>query len=115
MTQVLLNGLRDKTVPLKLFASAMESLDVRSEPTEAILAEGLTDRDRSTACACAEALCVTSSNPSQTAAKIVELACDGRFDHRDAIAVAAPVGANAGHRATLPDRTHVQHGYLGPS
>ena len=51
VSQVLLNGLRDKTVPLKLFASAMESLDVRSEPTEAILAEGLTDRDRSTGCA----------------------------------------------------------------
>ncbi len=85
VTQVLLDGLRGKTITLNLFASAIESLDVRSEPTEAILSEGLTDRDRSTACACAAALCSTSSNPSQTAAKIVELARDGQFEHRDAM------------------------------
>lgn len=85
VTQVLLDGLRDKTIPLYLFASAIESLDARSEQIEAILSEGLTDRDRSTACACAGALCVTASNPSQTAAKIVELARDGRIEHQDAM------------------------------
>jgi HEAT repeat protein len=85
VTQVLLDGLRGKTIPLYLFASAIESLDVRSEQIEAILSEGLTDRDRSTACACAAALCGTSSNPSQTAAKIVELARDGQFEHLDAM------------------------------
>ena len=85
VTQVLLDGLRGKTIPLYLFASAIESLDVRSEQIEATLSEGLTDRDRSTACACAGALCGTSSNPSQTAAKIVELARDGRFNHLDAM------------------------------
>lgn len=86
-TPILFARLRDETIPLSQFATAVKDLEIRSDQAQTILKNGVQDLDRRTTNACAEALCRTSSDPSRTATLIIDRACQGRFTHRDAISV----------------------------
>jgi HEAT repeat protein len=70
---ILISKLRDGTIPLEQFADAVERLEIRSEAIRTILESGLHDKDRWTARSCANALYVTSNEPSRTARLVNEL------------------------------------------
>jgi HEAT repeat protein len=83
---LLVTKLHDGTIPLLKFAEVVGRIEIRSESTRAILERGVHDNDRWTARACANALCMTSSEPDRTARLVIGAARDRSFDNRDAIA-----------------------------
>jgi HEAT repeat protein len=83
---VLIATLRRGAISLQQFADAAGRLGVRSQESQAILERGLRDKDRWTARSCANALCITSNEPSRIARLVIDAARDGVFESRDAIA-----------------------------
>lgn len=76
---------REGVLSLSEFASVVSHLHYRSDETQALFEAGLNDRDRSTAKACARALCATSTQHERTAALVIAAARMETLDDRDAI------------------------------
>jgi HEAT repeat protein len=82
---VLISKWRDGTIPLGQFADAVGRLAIRSEAIQAILESGLHDQDLWTTGSCASALCMTSSQPRQTARMVIDAARKNDWGSRLAI------------------------------
>ncbi len=100
VTPVLISALRRRAISLQQFADATGRLCIRSETTQAILEGGLRDEDRWAAAACANALCITSNEPSRIARLVIDAARDEVFSNRHA--VEALTGLKHGDDVVLP-------------
>jgi HEAT repeat protein len=82
---VLILKLQDGTIPFDEFARAVAQLAICEPAAREIIERGLHDKDRSTAVACATALCFTASEPDRIARADIDAVRAEHFTNRDAI------------------------------